>query len=59
MDIQRMVLILIFGMSAVFLWNEWNKFTHPQLATPVTSSQVPLATPGASTPPGASAGARA
>ena len=41
MDIQRMVLILIFGMSAVFLYNEWNKFIHPQPVTPVTSAQTP------------------
>ncbi|MEO8132414.1 MAG: membrane protein insertase YidC [Betaproteobacteria bacterium] len=60
MDIQRMVLVLIFGMSAVFLWNEWQRLTNPPppvvqsapapsaVPAPVASSGVPAAAaPGA------------
>ena len=55
-----MVLVLIFGMSAVFLWNEWQKFAHPQPATPPAAS-VPAPSsssapsPGNVPPPAASA----
>ena len=55
-----MVLVLIFGMSAVFLWNEWQKFAHPQPTTPPaasvpapSSSSVP--SPGNVPPPTAGA----
>ncbi|MEP7084389.1 MAG: membrane protein insertase YidC, partial [Betaproteobacteria bacterium] len=49
-----MVLVLIFGMSAVFLWNEWQRFTNPQ--PPVTSTaQVPSTSPAV--PPIAAPGA--
>ena len=48
MDIQRMVLVLIFGMSAVFLWNEWQRFTNPQ--PPVAQSAPASAVPAPSTP---------
>src|SRR5512141_3058879 len=46
MDIQRMLLVVIFGMSAFFLWTEWQKFANPPApATPATI-------PGASAPAG-------
>ncbi|MFS8086306.1 MAG: membrane protein insertase YidC, partial [Acidobacteriota bacterium] len=54
MDIQRMVLVLIFGMSAVFLWTEWQRFTNPQppaaqrAAAPATGAPAPAT---AGTPP--------
>ena len=38
MDIQRMLLVVIFGMSAVFLWNEWQKLVNPQLPPAVVST---------------------
>ena len=53
MDIQRMVLVLIFGMSAVFLWNEWQKFTHPQPAPTVAAAQSG-ASSGTASPPSSS-----
>ena len=55
MDIQRMVLLLIFGMSAIFLWSEWQKFTNPQPVKPATTASAPDAsvpTTTTATPPG-------
>ena len=46
-----MVLVLIFGMSAVFLWNEWQKFAHPQPATPPAAS-VPAPSSSSAPSPG-------
>ena len=48
MDIQRMVLVLIFGMSAVFLWNEWQRFTNPP--PPVAQTAPATAVPAAPAP---------
>ena len=62
MDIQRMVLVLIFGMSAVFLWNEWQRFTNPQppvaqsAQTPATAVPAP-AVPAVPQAPGTAPGA--
>ncbi|MBK8738075.1 MAG: membrane protein insertase YidC [Betaproteobacteria bacterium] len=50
MDIQRMVLVLIFAMSAVFLWTEWQRFTNP----PPPVAQTAPATPAPAPVPGAS-----
>jgi YidC/Oxa1 family membrane protein insertase len=56
MDIQRMVLVLIFGMSAVFLWNEWQRYNNPQppaaQTAPAPATAVPA--PAASGAPPAS-----
>ena len=53
-----MVLILIFGMSAVFLWNEWQRFNNPQppvaQTTQVPTTAVPA--PVVPTAPGAAPG---
>ena len=59
MDIQRMVLVLIFGMSAVFLWKEWQNFTNPPApvaqTAPAAGSAAPVpagaAPSAAGTPP--------
>ncbi|MEP6701605.1 MAG: membrane protein insertase YidC, partial [Betaproteobacteria bacterium] len=56
MDIQRMLLVVIFGMSAVFLWNEWQKLAnpHPQVATaPASAPSIPA--PGSDAAPSAPA----
>src|SRR4051812_24978171 len=51
MDIQRMVLVLIFGMSAVFLWNEWQRFNNPPPATnSAPSAPAPTATTSGAPP---------
>jgi YidC/Oxa1 family membrane protein insertase len=50
MDIQRMVLVLIFGMSAVFLWKEWQNFSNPQPPVAPTSAAPAVAVPPAPTP---------
>jgi YidC/Oxa1 family membrane protein insertase len=49
MDIQRMVLVLIFGMSAYFLWNEWQRFTNPQPPAAQTASTPTPAVPAPAT----------
>ena len=45
MDIQRMLLVVIFGMSAFFLWNEWQKVANPHLQ-PAAVSTTPAAPSG-------------
>ena len=52
MDIQRMVLVLIFGMSAVFLWNEWQRYNNPQPPAAQTAPATAVPAPATSgTPP--------
>ncbi len=64
MDTQRLILFVIFSLSAVFLWEAWQKDQHPALplaaaqkqgASPARPSELP-AIPAAATPaPGAAA----
>ena len=56
MDIQRMLLVVIFGMSAFFLWTEWQKLVNPQpvvtqSAIPGTTTTSPASTPASGSPP--------
>ena len=58
MDIQRLLLVVIFGMSALFLWNEWQRLVNPPPATQTSSSAIPApssSTPSSASPPAAPA----
>jgi YidC/Oxa1 family membrane protein insertase len=52
MDIQRMLLVVIFGMSALFLWNEWQRLVNPPPPATQAPSAIPAptASPSPSTP---------
>src|ERR1700682_1759184 len=53
MDTQRLVALIIFSVSALFLWEAWQKHNAPKIVT--TTSTVPAlptnATPGAGSVP--------
>jgi YidC/Oxa1 family membrane protein insertase len=65
MDTQRLIALIIFSLSAVFLWEAWQKHNAPKLAPPPAStiparpSDVPAtaAAPSAGTPASAPAAA--
>ena len=46
MDTQRLILFVIFSMSAVFLWEAWQREQHPP--PPVTAAQKEAAQPAGS-----------
>jgi YidC/Oxa1 family membrane protein insertase len=53
MDIQRLILFLVFSMSLLFLWQEWEHYQRGPVAI------VPSSAPRAEQAPGAPAGAQA
>jgi len=53
MDIQRMLLVVIFAMSGFFLWNEWQKLANPQPAATQSAPATPSA--GGAPAPGSTA----
>jgi YidC/Oxa1 family membrane protein insertase len=54
MDTQRLILLFIFGFSALMLWEAWQKETRPEPApTPTAQQGVPTPKPAATVPQGA------
>jgi YidC/Oxa1 family membrane protein insertase len=56
MDTQRLILFVIFSLSAMFLWEAWQREQHPPPPPAAKSSAVP-AVPSAAAPPTAPAAA--
>jgi YidC/Oxa1 family membrane protein insertase len=62
MDIQRLIALIVFSVSALFLWEAWQKYNAPPVppavvtSTPSSSASIPVpgapnaATPGAPVP---------
>ena len=47
MDIQRTILLVIFGMSLVFLWDNWQKHQgRPSMLSPPAADAAVLETMG-------------
>ena len=61
MDNRRLILLMIFSISLVLLWDAWQKHNHPKVATQTTAAQTAMATPqpSADLKPAASAAAPA
>ena len=60
MDIQRLILWLVFSFSAVLLWQAWEREHNPPVPVPTTQSAAPAAGQGAApATPGAGPGASA
>jgi YidC/Oxa1 family membrane protein insertase len=61
MDTQRLILFVIFAMSALWLWEAWQREAHPPAPPVASTKQAPAGTaevprmPAAQMPPGAGA----
>ncbi|MEO8674173.1 MAG: membrane protein insertase YidC [Casimicrobiaceae bacterium] len=49
MDTQRLILFVVFSMSALFLWESWQKFQRPPVPPTVAASAQPGSAPRAPT----------
>ncbi|MFN9807314.1 MAG: membrane protein insertase YidC, partial [Betaproteobacteria bacterium] len=57
MDIQRTILLVIFGMSMMFLWDAWQKHQgRPSMFTPPVVAEQKAGTPPPATAPAKAAG---
>jgi len=50
MDAQRIILLIIFGLSVLMLWEGWEREHRPKPAPPAPSAQQPQGVPAPAAP---------
>ena len=60
MDTRRLILVFVFSLSLVMLWDAWQKYNHPPVPAQITSTAAaidgsPVPSPSATQPAAASA----